>query len=89
MATAHELKIMQHCLEHGIAVQTLASGAVRFTGRGVSIITHDIASVSLANLRSYTPRKPLAVRADWDLHCVEKDYPLKPWQRKVDTRAAS
>lgn len=58
----HEQIIREHCEQHSIRIEVLPSGAVRFTGRGVSLTAADVASVTTANLSCYMPRKPHALR---------------------------
>ncbi|PKO62392.1 MAG: hypothetical protein CVU24_04260 [Betaproteobacteria bacterium HGW-Betaproteobacteria-18] len=60
--TKHEQHIRAHCAQHGITIEVLPSGAVRFTGHGVSLTAADIASVNTANLTAYEPRKGHALR---------------------------
>lgn len=60
--TLHEQTIRAHCEQHGINIEVLPSGAVRFIGRGVSLTAADVASVTTANLSCYMPRKPHALR---------------------------
>lgn len=60
--TQHEQTIRAHCEQHGISIEVLPSGAVRFTGHGVSLTAADVASVTTANLTAYEPRKGHALR---------------------------
>lgn len=60
--TKHEQHIRAHCAQHGISIEVLPSGAVRFTGHGVSLTAADVGSVTTQNLAPYEPRKGFALR---------------------------
>jgi len=53
----HEQQIREHCARYGIAVETLPSGAVRFTGPGLCITCAAIADVTVMNLTAYAARR--------------------------------
>lgn len=60
--TKHEREIRDHCSARRICIELLPGGAAHFTGHGVDITTAKFSSITLADLRSYEPRKDHALR---------------------------
>ena len=60
--TKHEREIRDHCSARRICIELLPGGAAHFTGHGVDITTAKFSSITLADLRSYEPRKDSALR---------------------------
>ncbi len=69
--TQHEVAIRAHCANRKICMELLPSGAVRFTGHGVSITTVNFGSITLAELAAYEPRKDHALR-NQAMHPVQR-----------------
>jgi hypothetical protein len=63
--TSHEKAVRAHCEQRRIRIETLPSGAIRFTGRDVAITSVDFKSVSLECLEKYQATKGDALKADW------------------------